>query len=78
MGIVKRIEVEPLSSTRFAFLVDEEELRFCLGLLTQLKADDLIIEDQRRRAIVTLTEQLNLARSAQRGAWVSQGEGTKQ
>lgn len=65
-----------MSTPNFAFLVSEEELRFCLGLLTQLKADDLLMEDARASAIRQLTAALALARSAQRGAWVSQGETT--
>lgn len=66
------------STPSLAFLVSEDELRFYLGLLTQLKADDLITEDERVSAIKSLTRALALARSAQRGAWVSQGKETSQ
>lgn len=59
-------------------LLDVDELQFYIQLLTRLRSDDLIDEDLRRRAVSTLTEQWILARSAQRGAWVSQGEETKQ
>lgn len=55
-----------------------DELQFYYQLLTRLKADDLIDEDLRRRALEWLLDQWVLARSAQRGAWVSQGEMTNQ
>ena len=38
--------------------LDVEELQFCLGLLTQLKADDLLTEDARVSAIRHLTDVL--------------------
>lgn len=56
-----------------------DELQFCLMLLTRLKADDLIDEASRRRAIELLEPMWLLAREATNSqAWSSQGEMTEQ
>lgn len=63
----------------FMICIDEPELQFCLGLLTRLKADDLVTEDDRLRAIQICLETLALARDVTKSqSPVSQGEGTSQ
>lgn len=47
---------------RLMILLDVDELHFYYSLLTRLRADDLIDEDLRRRAMETLLEQWLLAR----------------
>ena len=46
--------------------ITEDELQFYLGLLTQLKSDDLITEDRRVSAILALTRMLAHVREVTR------------
>lgn len=57
--------------------ISEAELQFSLGLLTRLKADDLVTEEDRLRAIQVLIETLAIARDVTKSqSPVSQGEET--
>lgn len=59
--------------------LDEPELQFGLGLLTRLKADDLVTEDDRLQAIELLISHLARVRKVTgRQSSVSQGETTTQ
>lgn len=55
--------------------IDEPELQFYLGLLTRLKADDLVSEDDRVAAIRSLTAVLARVREVTgKQSSVSQGD----
>ena len=57
----------------------EPELQFSLGLLTRLKADDLVTEDDRLQAIQVLLDHLARVREVTgKQSSVSQGEETTQ
>lgn len=72
----KRLLEVGVNSNLF-ILLDVEELHFYYSLLTRLKADDLIDEDLRRRAMDVLLEQWLLAREVTKSqSPVSQGEET--
>lgn len=54
--------------------LSEPELQFALGLLTRLKADDLVTEEDRLQAISRLLDTLALARDVtSKQSSVSQG-----
>lgn len=54
--------------------IDEAELQFCLGLLTRLKADDLVTEEDRLGAIQVFIERLARVRDVtSKQSSVSQG-----
>lgn len=54
--------------------LDEPELQFALGLLTRLKADDLVTEEDRMHAIQVLLEHLARVREVtSKQSSVSQG-----
>ncbi len=54
----------PRQEGQLGVIFSSHELQFVYQLLTQLKADDLVTEDRRRRAIEWLEPQWLLARDA--------------
>lgn len=66
-------------NTTVMICFSESELQFALGLLTQLKSDDLITENRRCAAILELVSVLARVRDVTKNkSSVSQGEGTEQ
>lgn len=61
---MRKINAGPRQEGELGVMFSEHELHFVYTLLTQLKADDLVTEDRRRRAIEWLEPQWLLAREA--------------
>lgn len=62
---------------QLTFMVSADELHFYYTLLTRLRADDLVDEDSRRRAVEVLYPRWLLAREVTgKQSSVSQGEHT--